>query len=240
VTSPEPSPEEPEARPTEQPPVADAEPVTDDLVPPPPPLYGYEPPAVEVGPSLQRRILVPIGLAVALGVLGVGIGWLWALIAPRLPLVVKNGAYYYGDAEPEQPVAADGWFLIIGIVAGIVLAVAVWLLLRRYRGVGTLVALTLGSVLGGWVAWYIGYKIGLAEFKSAVATATENTHLNGPLKLGMTNMDPQKWWRPELTGVVMGQALSAALVYTALAGFSAYDDLRTGVRRRSDDQWAMY
>ena len=38
------------------------------------------------------------------------------------------------DPSPEEYIAADGWFTILGFGFGLVAAVVAWLVLRRYRG----------------------------------------------------------------------------------------------------------
>lgn len=178
-------------------------------------------------PPRQRRALLPallVGLVVAAfgGLLGV----LWEAVAPRLAVIKAEGGFLYAETEPEQPVAADGWFAIIGAVAGVVFALLAWRLLRKYRGVGMLVGLTLGSLAGAVLAWYVGYKIGHAEFLAANSMAAVGDRLDAPLELAMTNLDQRNLWKLFPTGVAAAQALLAAFTYTFLAGFSPHPDLR--------------
>ncbi len=183
---------------------------------------------LEAPPSRGRQALIPVAIVLAVAAFGVAVGWLWAEIAPRVPVVKADGGrYYYGVAEPEQAVAGDGWFLVLGVIVGVLLAIAAWVLLRRYRGYVMMAALGLGSILGAWVAWFVGYKIAMTEFTRVAATTPVDGRLNAPLELAMTNMNPHKWWFPGLTGVIVAQALAAVLVYTILAGFSAFEDLGT-------------
>lgn len=181
--------------------------------------------------SVRRRATVAVVVAVVVAVLGFGLGLIWLHVSPRVPIMKVEGGYVYADAEPEQAVAADGWFLIIGIGLGLVLAVAAWLLLRRHRGVPVLLALTVGSLLCAWVAWWLGHRIGIMQFNRASAHAPIGARLQAPIELGMTNMDPHRSWFPGFTGVIVGQAFAAAVVYSALAGFSAYENLRGPGRR---------
>ena len=87
---------------------------------------------------------------VALGVAAFGgvVGWVWSEVAPRLQVIKAGEGLLYADAEPEQPIAADGWFFLLGLGLGIVLAVLAWVLLRRYRGAAMLAGLTVGSLVG--------------------------------------------------------------------------------------------
>jgi hypothetical protein len=182
--------------------------------------------------SLRREAIVPVAVALSIGVLGAGVGWLWAVLAPRVTWVKVEGGYIFADEEPEQAAAADGWFLLLGAGLGVLLAIAVWVALRRYRGVVMLVGLTLGSLLGATVAWWVGHRIGLTQFNRASASAAVGTRIEAPLGLRITNLDPHRWWLPQVTGVAAAQALTAAFTYTCLAGFSVYDDLRGPERRR--------
>jgi hypothetical protein len=191
--------------------------------------HEVEPPKVP-DPAGLSQTAVAAAVTVVIAVLGFAAGWLWYHVAPRIEIAKVDGGFVYVNAEPEQGIAADGWFLIIGVALGLVLGVAVWLLLPRFRGVGMLIALALGSVLGAWAAWWLGYRLAHADFTAAAAHAVVGTHLSAPLELGISNMDPHRMWFPGFTGVMVGQAMAAALIYTALAGFSAYDTLRPARR----------
>jgi hypothetical protein len=197
----------------------------------PGPLVG---PAPRGGPSFAQTLLVAAGTLVAVGLLGAPIGWLWSLVAPRAGYIKVEGGYLYADPEPEQIVAADAWFLIIGLGAGLVLALAAWLLLRRHRGVMVLLALVLGSLAGAMVAYWLGHRIGMDQFQSASAAAANGDRINGPLGLRITDLNTRQWWKPLTTGVAAAQAAAAAVLYTCLAGFSRYDDLR-GAATELDD-----
>jgi hypothetical protein len=177
-------------------------------------------------PGGLRQSAMALVVAVAIGALGFAVGLLWLAISPRVPIIKVEGGYQYAIPEPEQAVASDGWFLIIGVALGIVLGLVSWFLLRRYRGVGMLVAITVGSLLGAWAAWWLGHHMAIVDFNHLAAAAPVGTHLQAPIELAITNMDPHRWWFPGLTGVVVGQALAAAVVYTALAGFSGFETLR--------------
>src|SRR5262249_10599851 len=151
---------------------------------------------------------------------GGAVGWVWAEITPRLQVIKSDRGFLYADAEPEQPIAADGTFLLMGLGLGIVLAVLVWVLLRRYRGGALLVALTVRSLACSVLASWVGHKIGLAQFNAVRSSAPMGAQLSAPLTLHSTSLNFDQSFLP--SGVVAGQALAAAFVYTTLAGFSAY------------------
>src|SRR5690242_17558684 len=116
-----------------------------DPSPPPQPEDAEPAPPSPVAPSLLTRArptaIAALVVALVVAALGGGVGWLWAAITPRLQVIKSDRGFLYADPEPEQPVAADGTFLLLGLGLGIVLAILVWMLLRRYRGVAMLAAL---------------------------------------------------------------------------------------------------
>jgi hypothetical protein len=188
------------------------------------------PPIVAAPAPARGSVLVDAVVALVTGIvvaaLGIPLGWLWAAVAPRIPVVRVDGGFTYADAEPEQAVGADGWFLLLGAAAGIVLAILVWLLLRRWRGPLMAVFLVLGSFGSAWLAWWAGRHVGLAEFEQLRASATVGTRLLAPLGLRSTDFAAANPWRPALTGVLAVQALAAAFTYTCCAGWSRFSSLR--------------
>jgi hypothetical protein len=106
---------------------------------------------------------VRTGLVVVLAsaLLGVVIGLLWCWIAPRVPLYADATSVYLKDPEGEQQAAADGWFAVLGAIAGaVVAAAAFWRTRRREGGLGVAAGLALGGLLGSWIAWQVGSALG--------------------------------------------------------------------------------
>lgn len=185
-------------------------------------------------PRHRRRTGVLVALTVALGTAALGIpyGLLWAALAPRAEVVVVSSGYYPADrlypaaSQPEEFIAGDGWFLLLGFLFGAGAAVAAWVVGRRWRGPLVLVALTAGAVGGGVLAWWLGHRIGLAEFTRLRATAPDGTRLEAPVDLHAAELGT--WWRvvPTVYGVLLAEALAAAVGYTLLAGWSGHPALR--------------
>jgi hypothetical protein len=182
--------------------------------------------------SARATALSAVAVSLMVAALGGAVGWLWAALSPRLQVIKSDKGFLYADPEPEQPVAADGIFLFLGLGLGIALAILVWVLLRRYRGFGMLIALSVGSLACSVFAYWVGHKIGVSQFNAVRSSAPVGAHLNAPVTLHITDVDIGgfRWWFP--SGVVAGQALAAAFTYTGLAGFSAYDDLGRHRSRR--------
>jgi hypothetical protein len=172
-------------------------------------------------------VLAAVGLVAVVTAFGLVVGFLWSELAPRLPLVMVEGGIAYAHPEPEEAIGADGWFAILGLAAGAVLAVLAWFVLRRIRGPVILGALVVGSIAGallGWWAWRD--PITLAEFAQTQNNLPVGAAVPGPLDLRVTGRAPGEAWRPTIVGVIPLQALAAAFVYTCLAGFSASGSLR--------------
>jgi hypothetical protein len=186
--------------------------------------------------AVARAAAPAAAVAAIISVLGLGIGLLWRAVSPQV--LVANGYGYgyepyepgfgYAQPYPEEPVAADGWFAFLGAGAGLAFAVLAWVLLRRHRGVAMLVGLVVGSLIGAWVAWYLGVRLEYAAFEEAAAVTQLGDRLDGPLRLASTDVDRLDLWPPKLTGVVLIQALAAAITYNVLAGFSSDPQLRPG------------
>jgi hypothetical protein len=185
--------------------------------PPPPEPVVAEP--RRVGPTA----LAVAGIAVAVALLGVPFGLVWAAIAPNVPVIVTEVGPVYGVPQPEQPVAADGWFAILALPAGAIAAFGVWLAARRVRGVLALAALIAGSVGTGLLGWWVGRQIGLAGYRTTLAAADAGARLDRPADLGVVELD---WWPPQLFGVLLVPALAAAATYTLLAAWSRFPSLR--------------
>jgi len=188
------------------------------------PMPGPAARAPRPGPrQVAKAAVVAAVLAAATGVLA---GMVWRLVAPHIEIIRVDQGFVYADAEPEQAVAADGWFALLGLAAGLIAASLVWVALRRHRGMLVLLGLVVGSLAGAWLGWWFGIKIEEDHFRALASTAAIGTHLPAPLSLRMSSITDDQPWR--VNGVLVVQALAAAALYTILAGFSADADLHPG------------
>jgi len=179
-----------------------------------------------------RAALVAAAVAVGAALLGVPYGLLWAKLAPEPVLFKVNGGFYPQsglypvDSQPEQFMADDGWFMLLGVGFGVVAAIVVWLALRRWRGPLLLFALIVGAVAGGVLAWRLGHQLGLEEYQRLLAQAPEGTNLDLPADLQIAHDGTWFGVIPKISGVLLAEAFGAALAYTLLAGWSRHPTLR--------------
>lgn len=169
------------------------------------------PPKRPVGPTLKAGALLLLAAVVA----GVPFGFLWRWIAPDTSVVKTRVGPYPLDPQPEQYIAADGWFALLGFALGIAVSLAAWWLLRRHRGPIMLAAVALGSLGAAAVGWQAGRLPGHAAFARWVATVAPGTHGTQPADL-------------RGYGVLLVPAFAAVITYTLLAGWSHEPDLAVG------------
>jgi hypothetical protein len=172
----------------------------------------YAPPRPKRRP-LRRTVLVTVSVMAAMAVAGAPLGLLWSWLAPSVPVINagRNGIVV-NDPSPEEYIAADGWFTLIGFAFGLIAAVIVWLVLRRDRGPGLVLGVALGGGATTLVMWEVGRLIGLSDWNAWQDSSTA----------GQTFARP-----PDLHahGALLVTAFAAVIVTTLLAGWSNDPDL---------------
>ncbi|WP_433377531.1 hypothetical protein ACQPZX_10025 [Actinoplanes sp. CA-142083] len=161
----------------------------------------------------KRTALVAVLSAVVIFALGGPLGLLWAWIAPSVPVVATGQNIVVNDPSPEEYIAADGWYTLLGLGFGILVAVIAWLVLRRDRGPFLLLGVIVGTLGAGYLlAPWVGEMIGKSAYEQWRETAVR----------GATYLAP-----PEVhsTGPMLVPAFAAAIVLTLLAGWSNDPDL---------------
>ncbi|SFK62206.1 LPXTG cell wall anchor domain-containing protein [Geodermatophilus ruber] len=131
------------------------------------------PGAAEVRADLNSSLL----LAGVLTLAGLPAGLLWWALAPRAQFeITESSPVVVGHPSAELLVAGDGVFTLVLAGLGLLAGLGGWWL-RRRRGVATLLALALGCLLAGVLAWQLGELLGpgptraeLAEVGAVVTT----------------------------------------------------------------------
>ena len=202
-------------------------------------LPGADAPAAP--PSRRAALLSRGALLAGVIALGVPLGLLWAVVAPEIPVLKTTDCgtaspsecVVVPSAQPEQFIAADGWFGLLGLVFGVLAAIAAWLLLRRHRGPVTLLVVVLGCLGAALLAWRVGRQVGLEEFGQLLAASRPGDTFTKPADLragGLTwlyagEIPGLRSGIPVFTGVVLLPAFGAAVMYTLLAGWSRWPSL---------------
>jgi hypothetical protein len=168
---------------------------------------------------------VAVGICLSVGVLGAPLGLLWATVAPTIPVRMTDSGALLADAQPEGFIAADGWFALLGSGFGVLAAVVVWLVVRR-RGPLPLLAVTLGAVGAGLLAWWLGRHLGAGEYERLLESAPVGAEFSKPPDLRAADAELRYGFLPVVRGDVLVPALAAAVAYTLLAGWSRYPTLR--------------
>jgi hypothetical protein len=174
-----------------------------------------------------RELLWALGVAIGVSVLGFPLGWWWAAITPGVEVVMTSqGVWYAPTPRFEEAAAGDGWFVLITAGAGVVIAIVVWLVARRYRGPVVLVGLAVGSVACAVIAAWFGHRTGLAGYERWLRTATVGQHYLRPANVGTKRIGLWHGVFPLAQGAVLLQAAAAVTLYTMLAGFHRAPSLR--------------
>ncbi|GAB3503277.1 DUF2567 domain-containing protein [Amycolatopsis cihanbeyliensis] len=170
-------------------------------------VFRQEPPKVKVKADLLPAVMV----LSMVGMLGIPLGWIWSRLAPPERNRVVSG-------DRMIPLQLESWhrfddlvlYALLGLAAGVVTGVVVWLL-RERRGPVVLVAAVAGSLLAGW----LGTRMG-ASFAQGMYTVTEPPRVGDVIEQA-----------PVLESVwaLLAQPMAVALVYGLLAAWNGQDDL---------------
>jgi hypothetical protein len=196
--------------------------------------FGYPPlPADPAGPPPPRvspwaELAVTVTVLVLVGLLGFPLGWLWQRIAPHTPAVRESDGAYLTQPEAEHRIADEGWYLILTIGAGLLVAILAWIVLRRFRGPLLTVALTLGALGCGVITWKFGHHFGYAHARALIDAPswTGSTKFVLPVDLRAAKIGLWHGVLPFAKGDVLAMPITVLLVCLVCAGFSPYPALR--------------
>jgi hypothetical protein len=134
-------------------------------------------------PEIRADLRSSVALVLALALAGLPAGLLWWLLAPRADFRVtaENGPVPIGNPSGELLVADDGVLVLLLAAIGLIAGAAAWWL-RRRRGVATVVALAVGALATGLVAWQLGELLAPAPTQAQLAEV--GARLTTPLRLG--------------------------------------------------------
>lgn len=146
---------------------------------------------------------------------GLPLGWLWSLLAPPelVRVVVDPASGRVGVlallGQSEHRFEAMAVFVLLGMAAGLLTGMLLWLL-RRRRGPVVVVAAVLGSLIAAWFAMYFG--VTLAGWRYPLGDAQPGEVLTRPPVL-------ESGW------IVVVQPFGAAIAYSVLVAWNGTEDL---------------
>jgi hypothetical protein len=153
--------------------------------------------------SMNRRLAVQLGLAVVgLAAVGALAGAVWQWLWTPTVGVAMDHHWTAGDAIGLQhEFSGTGWYVVVGLVAGLVAGVAVALLVDRVPLL-TLAAVVVGSALAAWLMLVVGTALGPADQDVVARTAADGTKI--PMQLTVTGHSP---WIALPSGALIGLLL---------------------------------
>jgi hypothetical protein len=81
-------------------------------------------------------------------------GWAWAALAdPPKALITRRGAFLVSEVSYDHQVTVTLWFLVVGVVGGLVAGAVIGLIGRRHGPVAVVAAVLMSAVATGLAAW---------------------------------------------------------------------------------------
>jgi hypothetical protein len=117
--------------------------------------------------------------------LGAAAGLAWAAAAPRaLAVVIGRGSADVVNPETNAFIAADGWFVLLTAVGGVISGLLGYLFAVRRHGPLAMAAVLVGGLPAALVAMWIGQQWGKAAFNHALQVGHSGVLVHAPLSLG--------------------------------------------------------
>ncbi|WP_395106930.1 hypothetical protein [Actinomadura sp. SCN-SB] len=123
-----------------------------------------------------------------IALLGLPAGLLWAEISPKVTYIVIRGQAVLADPEGQAPIATDGRFALIAVIAGLACGIAAYLAGGRDNDLPLLFGLAAGGLAASLLAWRLGHHIGLDGFQRAVRRAPDGRLVTGAAQLRATGI----------------------------------------------------
>ena len=137
-------------------------------------------------PQRRRKALTVFLTGVIAGALsGAALGVLWWALAPRVSVVVTPDRVVPESFQPQEYFAANVAFGVLGVVAGVLLAIGL-VSMRREHLSASLVAGLASAAVGTWAMWWVGSHLGFVDL--ANVDLPDSTVLNGPLEVTLPAM----------------------------------------------------
>ena len=149
---------------------------------------------------------------------GLALGVVWWQLAPRVPVIVQEGATFPQGYQPQGYLGADVAFGVLAIVAGIAITIGL-ANMRREHLLGVLIAGLLAGAVGTAAMWFVGTRLGSVDIEGLIATTEIDVVVDAPLEVSMP-------------GVYLMWPVAAAAVVTVLAFGDWLSEVRHSRRAR--------
>jgi len=167
--------------------------------------------------SSERRpaAVVIAGLVVGL-VSGAALGVVWSALAPRVPVRITPDSPALRGSLLDHSLASDVTFGVLGLVAGVAIAIGL-AYMRREHLFSVLVGALLAGAVGTAAMWFVGTGLGSVDIEGLQATTTGELVIDGPLTVS-------------LPGMFLMWPLASAAIVTVLALSDWLGDFRSSDR----------
>ncbi|MGQ0465954.1 MAG: hypothetical protein ACT4QG_11600 [Sporichthyaceae bacterium] len=109
------------------------------------------------------------------------VGWLWEWLAPAPAYVNIDGSVFAADEDSSEFIAADVWFLCIGLGVGMSCgALAYW---RHRRALPAMVAVTAAAFAAALIARETGEQFGPIDLAQAALGTVDGEKVNGAIEV---------------------------------------------------------
>lgn len=160
----------------------------------------------------RADLLGAAGVLPLVALLGLPLAWIWSRLAPpQNSLLQADRTLIALPPESQHRFDDLAVFVLLGVAAGVLSGVAVWLL-RRRRGPLVLLALAAGSLAAAWLALRVGVVFADGRYADAVRAAAPDTVVSAAPRL-------------ESAWAVIVQPLAAVLTYGVATATNGLDDL---------------
>jgi len=111
----------------------------------------------------ERRALAVLVAGFIVGLVsGAALGVVWAALAPRVPVIIRQDVSIPQGFQPEEYLASDIAFGVLGLIAGVLVTIGLAYMRREH-----LLSVLLGSLLAGTVGtaamWFVGTRLGSVD-----------------------------------------------------------------------------
>lgn len=178
---------------------------------PPPPAFEHYYVVARPRVVVKRDLLPAFSVLSAIALFGLPLGWVWARLAPPQNVVVQqDGALIPVTGESYHRLDGLMLFVLVGLAAGLITGIAVWLL-RERRGPVVMLAATLGSAVAAYLGGRVGTGSAAGRYAVSAAPGVGDVIALAPVL--------ETGWG------VLAWPLGTALAYGCLAAWNGLDDL---------------